>query len=580
MRRLVAESVVVGSASLAAACVSLQVWRVSLRVPFNAGGDGAFYLMLARGLERNGQYLTNAHLGYPTGQELQDLPHGADNLNLLLLRVAALTGDPGLALNLFYLAGFFLAGAAMHLVLRRLGARRAVAAVVSVLFAMAPYHLFRGTGHVLLSSYASVPLSVLLALAVMSDDPPLARWRRWRPQLARRDVWTLVGCAVLASAGAYYAFFGLLMLGVGGLAAALTRRTWRPLLSAVTHVAVIGAVFVANISPSLLYWAREGSNPRVAHRYPSETEVFGLRISQLVTPRLGHRLDLFARLAERSRGGPIEGELGQNLGLVASVGFAILLGVVAWRLLDRTPGTRWWATERGRALVDSGFLLIVCLLTAAAGGFSYLLSSMGARDIRAWNRISILVAALACVAVALVASEVLDRLQRDGRGRWGALGLGLLLVVGLLDQTSPADARGREASAAAWAAQGRFYREVADRLPDGAPVFELPVMEFPEVEPQLGTEAYSQALGYVHAPELRWSFGGMKGRVPDPVPGFDLRPGADLVAALEADGYRAVVVDRAGYPDHAADLEARLGSAAGPPEVVSDDGRYSAFILD
>jgi hypothetical protein len=41
-----------------------------------------------------------------------------------------------------------------------------------------------------------------------------------------------------------------------------------------------------------------------------------------------------------------------------------------------------------------------------------------------------------------------------------------------------------------------------------------------------------------------------------------------------------VVVDRAGYVDRAADLEARLASAAGPAEVVSGDGRYSVFILD
>jgi phosphoglycerol transferase len=574
------ESFLVGTASLVSACVALQVWRASLRAPFTASGDGAFYLMLTRALGENGQYLTNPSLGYPNGQELQDLPHGADNLNLLLLRLAAFTGQPGLALNLFYLAGFFLAGASMHLVLRRLGAHRAVAAVVSVLFALAPYHLLRSTGHALLSSYFSVPVAVLLALAVLSDEPPLARWHRWRPRWSRRDAWAIVGCVVLASAGAYYAFFALLMIGLGGVGAAAARRTWRPLVSAGTHITLIGAVFVANISPSVLYWMREGSNPRVAHRYPSETETFGLRISQLLVPRPDHRFSLFARVAERARGGPIVSETGQNLGLVAAAGFAVLLGVAAWRLLDRGPVSRWWTHGRGRLLADAGFLLVGCLLTAAAGGFSYILSSAGARDIRAWNRISIVIAALALVAVALVASQIVERVERSGRRAWGVAGLGVLLVVGLLDQTSPADSRGRELSEATWNTQRSFFREVAGRLPDGSPVFELPVMEFPEVEPQLGTDAYDQAMGYVHAPELRWSYGGMKGRVPDPTPGFDLRPGAELVADLQAEGYRAVVVDRAGYADRAADLEARLASAAGPPEVVSGDGRYSVFILD
>jgi phosphoglycerol transferase len=579
-RHLVAEAMVAGLASLGAACLSLQVWRGSLRVPFSSGGDGAFYLMLTRALERNGQYLTNPGLGYPTGQDLHDLPHGADNLNLLLLRVAAFTGEPGLALNLFYLAGFFLIGVTMQVALRRLGARRDVAIVVSVLFAVAPFHLLRSTGHVLLSAYYSVPLVVLLALAVLSDDPPLSRWRRWRPVISGRDAWVVVACIVVASAGAYYAFFGLLLIAVGGAVATASRRTWRPVASVAMQVSIIAVVFVANIAPSIAYWMREGANPRVARRYPSETETFGLRISQLVVPRPNHRLDLLARMAERSRGGPIDSELGQNLGLVVGAGFVLLLAIVAWRLVLRASATAWWTTGRGRVLLDAGFLTLCCLLTAAAGGFSYLLSSVGARDIRAWNRMSIVIAALACVAVALVASEVLDRLERSGRRRWGAVALALLLVVGLLDQTSPADSREREAHEMAWDVERAFFRDVAAELPAASPVFQLPVQQFPEEPAILGTDSYSEALAYVHAPELRWSFGAMKGRVPGPVPGFDLRPGTEMADALAAQGYRAVVVDRAGYADRGADLEARLAAATAPPSVVSADGRYSLFLLD
>ncbi len=578
--RLAVESTLVGLASFVTACLSLQVWRGSLRVPFSTQGDGAFYLMLARALERNGQYLSNPSLGYPSGQELYDLPHGADNLNLLLLRMAALTGEPGLALNLFYLGGFFLVGATMHLVLRRLGCRRAVAAVMSVLFSVSPFHLVRGTGHVLLSAYYTVPLAVLLALAVLSDDPPLSRWRRWRPVIARRDGWVIVACIVLASAGAYYAFFGLLLIGIGAVVATTARRTWRPAVSALMHLSIIGAVFLVNVSPSIAYWLREGGNDRVARRYPSETESFGLRISQLLVPRPDHRVGLLARAAARSRGGPIESELGQNLGLVAGAGFVLLLGIVAWWLIRRTPATRWWTAGRGRLLVDTGFLTLCCLLTGAAGGFSYLLSSIGARDIRAWNRISIVIAALGCVAIALVASEVLDRAGRAGRGRWGAIGLGAVLVVGLLDQTTPADSRARAARETTWNQERSFFRDAARRLPAGSPVFQLPVMEFPEMPPTLGTDSYSEALGYVHAPELRWSFGAMKGRVPDPIPGFDLLPGEEIIAALRAQGYRAVVVDRAGYADHAAELEMRLATAIAPPASVSADDRYSLFVLD
>ncbi|MGH9085385.1 MAG: hypothetical protein ACRDYW_08025 [Acidimicrobiales bacterium] len=580
LRRLLSEAVLAGSASVASACLSLQVWRASLDVPFDAGGDGAFYLMLTRGLERNGHYLTNPGLGYPTGQELYDLPHGGDNLNLLLLRLAALVGEPGLALNLFYLGGFFLIGACMHVVLRRVGARPAVAGAVSVLFALAPFHLVRSTGHVLLSAYYSVPVAVLLAFLVLSDDPPLSRWRRWRPVISRRDVAVAAACAVLASAGAYYAVFGLLLIALAGPVAAAARRSWRPLTSAALQVCIVAAVFVANVSPSIAYWLREGSNPRVARRLPAETEIYGLRISQLVLPRPGHRIDQLARITADSLGGPIDGEPGQNLGLVAAAGLILLLGVAGWRLVARTPGAAWWATGRGRSILDAGFLALGCLLTAAAGGFSYLLAALGATEIRAWNRMSIVIAALACVGVALAVSQLLDRLEARGRAAWGAAALALLFLVGMLDQTSPADTRGREADEAAWVAQRDFYRAVGKKLPDDSPVFQLPVMEFPEVPQLLGTAAYDHALAYVHAPSLRWSFGAMKGRVPDPAPGFDFQQGDLMASALRAQGFRAVVVDRAGYPDHGTGVEARLATVSGPPATVSADGRYSMFLID
>jgi len=560
--------------------VSLQVWRADLRVPFTTSGDGAFYLMLTRGLERNGHYLSNPGLGFPYGQDLHDLPHGADNLNLLLLRGFALVGDPGLALNLFFLATFALVGASMHVVLRRLGCRPAVAAGVSVLFALSPYHLLRSTGHALLSAYYSVPIVMLLALLVLSDDPPLSRWRRWRPALSRRDGWVIAACVVVASAGAYYAFFGMLLIAAGAAAAALARRAWRPLASAAMHLGIIAAVFVLNISPSLAYWLREGSNARVARRYPSETETFGLRISQLVTPRPWHRVGPLARAAERSRGGPIDSELGQNLGLVAAVGFVLLLVIVAWRLVDRGSMPRFWAAGRGRLLLDAGFLTLCCLLTAAAGGFSYLLSTLGARDIRAWNRISIVIAALAFLAVGLLLSQLADRLERRGRGRWGLAVVVVVVVVGLLDQTSPVDGRGRAAAEEAWATQEAFFEGVAGELPEDTPVYQLPVIEFPEEPGILGTGSYDHALAYVHAPDLRWSFGGMKGRVPPPPLMLDRRGGKEMVAALQALGFRAVVVDRAGYGDGGLELEGRLAEAVGPAALVSGDGRYSLFVFD
>ena len=157
-----------------------------------------------------------------------------------------------------------------------------------------------------------------------------------------------------------------------------------------------------------------------------------------------------------------------------------------------------------------------------------------------------------------------------------AIGAALVLLVAWYDQTAPSDARAEVQ--AAWDSDEAFFQGMVEDLPDGAPVFELPVVEFPEVPDVFGTGPYDQARGYIHAPSLRWSFGAVRGRHPAWPADLDQRDGPALVAALRDAGFRAVVVDRLGYADAAAALEARLGSTVAP-RGESQDGRYTWYDL-
>ena len=62
-------------------------------------------------------------------------------------------------------------------------------------------------------------------------------------------------------------------------------------------------------------------------RGPSETEVNGLKISQLVLPTEGHRIDALAEIqAESTRFTVLDAERGQQFGAIGAVGFVGLLG--------------------------------------------------------------------------------------------------------------------------------------------------------------------------------------------------------------------------------------------------------------
>jgi hypothetical protein len=72
----------------------------------------------------------------------------------------------------------------------------------------------------------------------------------------------------------------------------------------------------------------------------------------------------------------------------------------------------------------------------------------------------------------------------------------------------------------------------------------------------------------------------MKGRAGDlRLKALAAKPPEELVEAAALDGYQGVCIDRAGYGDRGAALEARLAELLGAAPVVSPDGRLSFFPL-
>jgi hypothetical protein len=152
-----------------------------------------------------------------------------------------------------------------------------------------------------------------------------------------------------------------------------------------------------------------------------------------------------------------------------------------------------------------------------------------------------------------------------------------VLVVALFDQT-PSHHPNWGAIHAEAASDEAFFATVASSIGPGGKVLQLPDVRFPEAPAVNGTGPYEPALGYVFQPELFWSYGSTRGRTPDLVGQLAALPPGDLVREARTTGFDAVVVDRRGYTDSAAGLEAGLTGVVGPA-VASTDGRYSLFVL-
>jgi phosphoglycerol transferase len=555
-RRALVEAIAAPALALLIACLVLEVWNADLDVPFDYSGDAAFTAAVVKNAVDDGALWTNGELGAPRGQELYDFPvFAGDNAQLAMVRAIGLVvRDPIVALNLFYLLTFALAALTAYAVVRRLQVGLPAALAASVLYALLPYHFLRGEDHLFLAAYWAVPLGCFVVLSVLADAPLVT------PLRSRRTLAIVAACLVIGSAAVYYAAFTLVLLAVAAALAALARRSAQPLVTAAVLGGAIVAALVVNFAPAIVDRVREGSNPAV-ERFAFETEVFSLRPLQLVLPIPDHRLDFLGDLTER-----YEKQIGVTeasfaaLGVVGAVGLLVLL--VTLLVAAVRPGPPAGDPLLRYAAVSA----LVALLFGMTGGLAPVVSYLISPQLHAWNRISVFIAFFALLAVALL----VDRLR--GPLVWAVAAV--LVIVGAFDQTSGAMTPRYATVEREWKNDGAWVADVDSALPENATILELPYVPFPSSPPVGRMVDYDHVRPYLHSDDLRWSYGAMKGR-PEDV-GDDLD---DHVREAASFGYDAVMVDRFGYTDNGAAVEAELRAIAKGAPIESSDGRRVLYVL-
>ncbi|MGI8412067.1 MAG: hypothetical protein ACR2LV_04475 [Solirubrobacteraceae bacterium] len=585
------EGLLVAALSVLGAAWALRLWRGDLALPlrYTPLDDTKFYLMLVKGILEHGSYLHNPSLGIPFGQQLYDYPQGADNLNLLIIRGLGLfTANPALVVNLFLLLSFALASFTSYLVLRALGLAACGAGVASVLFSLLAYHFFRGESHLLLSAYYAVPLSAYLFLRLLADAP-LFTSGRLRGWASGRSLATVGLCVVVGSESLYYATFTEVLLAVAVIAA-LVRRRWRTAVAGAAIVALVAATLAVNLAPSLIYRMRHGANPvveRSAAANESSNQALGLSLGNLILPAPGSHSPVLRQVATRYDHAIAPGYCEAcyaSLGAVGTVGLAWLALCALGALVGVSGGLG------ARALLrHAGAGVVSALAVGTAGGLSIVFERFVTPDIRAWNRISVLIAFFSLLAAGVLLDSLLRWLgtRRGGRAL-ATVALAGVLALGVYDQTSASFIPAYSATARQYRSDRVFVGEIEARLPHGAGVFQLPYVPFPEGYPktrpgdQVATYAtkYELLRGYLHSSTLRWSYGAIKGRPGNWAAQLAGQPLSFVVAAVGAAGFDGIWVDPAGFEAaKARQVRTALVSLLGETPLVSPDADLWFFDL-
>ncbi|MGH2835467.1 MAG: hypothetical protein ACRDK4_01935 [Solirubrobacteraceae bacterium] len=572
--------------SVFVAALVLNVGEGHLSLPWNyaSEGDTKFYLLLIKGILAHGSYQVNPSLGAPFGLQLYDFPQGGDNLSLLIVRLLGLfSQNPAWVLNVFFLLTFALVAVTAFAALRLLSVSLGSAIVGACIFALLPYHFYRGESQVLLSAYYGVPLGALLFMRLWlapglfarrapkrKEAPPTSWPARMSSWLSGTTLLTVLCCLIVGSTGLYYAVFAILLLLSGGALALLVGRGRFAFFSGVLAAALVALTLAANISPTLSYRSVHGANTAIK-RTTIEADQFGLRLTDLLLPVEAHRFgplsNVNQKYIEATSTGYCEACY-ENLGTVGSIGF-LWLGLIALVAIAGILGAGGVAGALRRRLGPTSIYrpaalgVSLSLVLATIGGLSSLIAFFVTRDIRGWNRISLFIAFFSLLAAMLGLDAGLRRLAARVASRASAIGAGaivcaVVLALGIVDETSSFFVPKYEKDAKQWVSDATFVREIEARMPTGAAIFQLPYVPFPEgygaagtsvsaPNPNFGT-TYELARGPIHASRrLRWSYGAMKGRPADWQAPLATQPLYLSLVAAAANGFEGLWVDPHGY---------------------------------
>ena len=314
---------------------------------------------------------------------------------------------------------------------------------------------------------------------------------------------------------------------------------------------------------TITHIVKSGKNPAVASRHHLESEIYGLKVVNLILPRSDHRLAKFQQIRNcyHPANAPVEG-FQETVGIIGIIGFGLLLA-------------RFFSISGKRATLDKLSILWTSgILLAAVGGFAVLFAATVSPKIRCFNRISVFLALFGLLAVGFTLKNFKKTLPT---WLWHSL-ICALFSWGIYDQVTPDFQKAQAAMTKDFYSDQHFFQKLEEISAPSTVILQLPYVPFPENPPVEKMEDYGHLRGYAHSNTLRWSYGTIKGR-PESEAVERLSQLPLNLEQVRSAGYSGVYIDRTAFKDNAASLEETLSRQLGAQPLISENEKLSYFTL-
>lgn len=537
---------------------TIEAWRT----PLLYGGDATAGLAVAKAYADGdiAPFLLKSveHLNAPFAANWNDYPMTDEFIFAAmgwLGRVSGLFASS----NIIVLLAHILAGLSFWWVGTTLRYRPVLIFVGAVLFAFSHFIFIRNLPHITLIFCWHIPLFLLVSWWTFSRDE--------LKKFENKRFWIAIAISFIT--GIFNPYYSSMFLQFLSFAALLhiVRRQWRE----TKVVIILGGItvfgFLIMNMDTFIYRFLHGPNGEAVVRNLAGLEIYGLKIPELFMPPGYHRWHSWADFGAKAyfNRTAIRGEMwSPYLGFAGAAGLLWLGGLSFYRLLQ----------GRFHAIPVQAWQILWILLYSLIGGINLLIGTFGLILFRGTNRYSVIILAISLLFLVRQLSHYSPR-----KLAW-PIGVGLL-ALGLWDQLPPQTSNASIHQTRQVIESDRaFVGKMESVLPADSMVFQLPVMDFPEVPPIHKMGDYQHFRPYLFSEDLHFSYGSDKGRPREAWQHvIEKLPPAQLVEKLEEYGFDAIYINRKGYSDRGKHLVEELKAINRPILAESALGDLLAIKL-
>ena len=300
--------------------------------------------------------------------------------NLVIFVLGRICGDAIFGMNLYYIMTFFMISGASYWCMKTMGISGRTALFISVLLSFVPFHIDRGQGQIITSSFFLVPVFLGLLYQIF-----------FKENSTKLQIRTLVWMA----AAPFIDWRLAVMLTLLMLVLTVHRNEGRFYRTAGIYTAVL-LVFTlfAGFLSGMFAQVDVTENIRLAREE-------GLRVLDMILPLRYHVSDRLWNIRYAyDISFSVHGECGLNTqGMLISAAF--LYGLLVLFLGKKKDKRIQWLA----------WLSVVVILISVIGGFHLILEYLGINLVY-WNRMGILIIVCSAVILGLMADQMRTRLSK------------------------------------------------------------------------------------------------------------------------------------------------------------------------